>query len=341
MKILLLAGGDSSERSVSLESGEAVYDALKRMGHIVYAIDPSSGKSLLQSDGSFIEYKKGETGKQVIAKGSSGFSLANTLGSPAFQDIDVVFITLHGGSGENGVIQCLLEIANKNYTGSNMAASAIAMDKSIAKRIALSENIKTADFSVYRLSKAKIDDRLLDEINHRFEYPVIIKPNDGGSTIGLSKVDESEKLLTALEKCLKESTHIMVEQYIKGKEITAAVLDGKPLPLVEIRPKNELYDFEAKYSKGKSDYIVPAEISETAARGIQQAAIRMFNMIGCSGLARVDFILDDHEDFYFLELNSLPGMTQLSLAPMAAGAAGIPFDSLIDELIKSALHRSI
>lgn len=339
MKVLLLAGGDSSERSVSLDSGKAVYEALKRLDHIVYAIDAATGKSLLNSDGTFIEYDSIDASKVNTPAKPSSWSLTTSLGSPAFQDIDVVFIALHGGSGEDGMLQCLLELSGKKYTGSNMAASAIAMDKAVSKRLCLSENIKTPEFSIYRLRHQKVDERMVHEIANRFEFPLIVKPNNAGSTIGLSKVNDESQLHNALDKALLESTNVLVEKYISGNEITAAVFDGKPFPLVEIKPKNELYDFEAKYIKGKSDYFVPADINKELTKTIQQAAVKIYNLIGCSGLARVDFILDENNDFHFLEINSLPGMTQLSLAPMAAAAADIGFDQLISDIIKSAIHR--
>lgn len=339
MKVLLLAGGDSSERSVSLGSGKAVYEALSRLGHKVYAIDPSTGRSLLASDGTFVEYKANGSATTTPAPKSKTWSLATALGSPGFTDIDVVFITLHGGSGENGKIQCLLDLAGKSYTGSNMAASAIAMDKAVAKRLCITEGIKTPDWALYRLRGRKIDERLLHEIGHRFHFPVIVKPNDGGSTIGLSKVDSEAELPVALEKGVGESSDVLVEEYVQGREITASVLDGKPLPLVEIKPKNELYDFEAKYTPGKSDYIVPAPIDDELSESIQRAAVKIYSVVGATGLVRVDFILDENNDYYFLELNTLPGMTELSLAPMAASAVGIGFDDLIAKLIESALHR--
>lgn len=336
---MLLAGGDSSERTVSLESGEAIYETLNRLGHVVYVIDPSTGKSLLTRNGSFVEYKAKNSHKAPVSTKSSLWPLSYALGSAGFRDIDLVFISLHGGAGENGTLQCLLELAGKKYTGSSMSASAIAMDKAIAKRLCASENISTPDWGLYQLSHNQVDDRLCEEITNRFTFPIIVKPNDSGSTIGLSKVCHQGELHGALQVALKESSNILVERYISGREITAAVLDGKALPLVEIKPKNELYDYEAKYTKGKSKYFVPADIKESAGRAIQQAAVRIYKVIGASGLARVDVILDENEGFYFLELNTLPGMTQLSLAPMAAAAAGIDFDNLISRLIEVALNR--
>ena len=337
MKVLVLAGGDSNERTVSLNSGKAVYDALTRLGHIAYALDPSSGKSLLASDGSFIEFKKDGSGRAAAPTKSSGWSLAKTLGSPAFQDIDIVFITLHGGSGENGKLQCLLEIAGKKHTGSDMAASAIAMDKATSKRLCISEKIKTPDFEVFRLHDKIIPDELLASVLKKFRFPLIVKPNDGGSTLGLSKVDSESELARAIENAASESTQVIVEEFVAGREITAAVLQGKKLPLVEIVPKSGLYDYEAKYTKGSSEYFVPADVSLETTEAIQEAAAKMYNIIGCSGLARADFILDDKNNFYFLEMNTLPGMTELSLAPMAAKAAGFDFDKLIEELLKAAL----
>lgn len=338
MRILLLAGGDSSERSVSLETGAAIYESLKRLGHIVLAIDAASGKSLLTNDGKFVDFKNDSSIKSLNTSKSKAWPIANALGSPAFQDMEVVFIALHGGSGEDGMLQCLLEMAGKDHTGSSMEASAISMDKAVSKKLCVAEKIDTPDFALYRIGNKKIDDRLVEEISNRFELPIIVKPNNGGSTIGLSKVGDEANIKSALEKALDESNAVLVEQYIKGREITASVLNGRPLSLVEIKPHNELYDFEAKYSKGKSEYIVPAPIDETIAKEIQKAAVKIYNVIGCAGLARVDFILDDTGKFYFLELNSLPGMTELSLAPMAAKHDGMDFDQLVAEIIKSAWH---
>lgn len=341
MKILLLAGGESNERAVSLDSGKAIYNALQKIGHIVYAIDPISGKSLLNSDGTYMEYQKDEDGRAIVPPRASGWSLAKTLGSPAFQDIDVVFLAMHGGFGEDGMLQCLLEIAGQKHTGSEMEASAIAMDKAIAKRLCLSADIETAPFSLYKLDPENISDDVLDEIDTKFTYPVIVKPNDGGSTIALTKVESKDRLLEALRICAIESPNVMVEQFIAGKEITAAILDGEALPLVEIRPHEGMYDYKAKYTKGSTDYIVPAEISEKVTKKIQEAASEIYKIIGCAGLARADFILDKKDNFYFLEINTLPGMTELSLAPMAAKAHGLEFEELLNRMIESALQMKI
>jgi len=337
LKILLLAGGGSGEHEVSLTSGKAVYDALLRLGHTVRAIDPATGKSLLGNDGAFIALSTDASA--VDPTGLVPLTLAGALESPDLRDVDIVFVALHGGAGENGSIQNLLELSGVKFTGSNMTASAVAMDKAIAKRLFESQGILTPAWALYRLPTGHIDDALCGEITDRFSFPIIVKPNDSGSTIGLSKVDSVDDLPAALEKVLSHSRNILVETYIPGREVTVAILDGRAFPVVEIKPANGLYDYEAKYTKGKSEYIVPAEIPAATATRLQETAGRVFDIIGASGLARVDFILAEDGRFYCLELNTVPGMTNLSLAPMAAGAAGIEFDRLMSMVIDSGIRR--
>ncbi|MCK4572866.1 MAG: D-alanine--D-alanine ligase, partial [candidate division Zixibacteria bacterium] len=315
-----------------------ICESLHRLGHKVYAIDPATGKSLLTSDGTFVLGESTDNGATAPKKKPSTSLLTSTIGSPAFHDIEIVFIALHGGSGENGKIQCLLDLAGRGYTGSGMTASAIAMNKDTSKRLCQSEGIDTPDWVMYR-TLGTVDERLFQEICSRFKMPVIVKPNDGGSTIGLSLAKSEAELHDAIDRALKESSDLMVEKFVKGREITVSVLDGRPLALVEIKSSNELYDFEAKYTKGKSEYISPAEVSEALTKKLQEAAVKIYNVIGASGLARVDFILDAKKKFHFLELNTLPGMTELSLAPMAAKADGIAFDELIGKLLKSAMNK--
>jgi D-alanine-D-alanine ligase len=173
----------------------------------------------------------------------------------------------------------------------------------------------------------------------KFALPVIVKPNNSGSTVGLTLVKEKDELAGAIDRAFEVSKEILVEQYIKGREITAAVLNGKSLPLVEIIPTNELYDYQCKYTKGKSQYICPAQLPEKVTSEIQNLALRAYNAIGCAGLARADFILDRSNKPYFLEVNTLPGMTELSLAPMAAKAAGISFDELVREISEAARQK--
>jgi D-alanine-D-alanine ligase len=340
MKVLILAGGASNEREVSLTSGKAVLEALQRLGHEVQTIDPATGKSLLGSDGRFITSAASDSTQEVIATKANSPALTKALSSSRFEDVDVVFVALHGGTGENGAIQCLLELAGKAYTGSDMTASAVAMDKAITKRLFAFAKIPTPDWELYRLALSDIDDRLVDKINRRFSFPIIVKPNDSGSTIGLSKVEKEEGLRPALHTAIKESRNVLIEKYIPGRELTAAVLEGQALPVVEIKAAGGLYDYEAKYTKGKSEYIVPADVKPEIGKSIQDAATKAYDVIGASGLVRVDFILADSGEFYCLEVNTIPGMTSLSLAPMAAKAMGIGFDELISRIVTSAISRS-
>ncbi|MDH4157590.1 MAG: D-alanine--D-alanine ligase [candidate division Zixibacteria bacterium] len=337
MKILLLAGGNSSEREVSLATGRAVYDSLKRQQHTVFAIDPLTGKSLISRDGKFLAAPRDDSSRTAVPVKSETRALINAISSPGFRDIDVVFVALHGGTGENGSCQCLLEMAGQRFTGAGMTASAIAMNKAVAKRLFQSVDIPTPDWALYRLADREVDTPLLDEIAARFDCPFIVKPNDSGSTVGLTKVNTIDELKPAIARALDESDDVLVEKYIRGREMTVAVLDGEALPVVEIIPASGLYDYEAKYTKGKCEYVTPAPIDSELAGRLSEAALRAYDVIGAAGLARVDFILDENENFYCLELNTLPGMTELSLSPMAAAAAGIGFDQLVDRIVKSAV----
>ncbi|MEW6049497.1 MAG: D-alanine--D-alanine ligase [Candidatus Zixiibacteriota bacterium] len=336
MKILLLAGGNSSENQVSLNTGAAIFDSLKRLGHEVLPIDPATGRSLIGTDGTYQnQLPPGET-TTLTTTGSRALTAA--LASPVYRNIDLVFIALHGGEGENGTIQALLDLSGIKYTGSGMAASAIAMNKAITKRLFTSAQIPTPDWELYHLSRELPTERIVESVRKRFSLPVIVKPNDGGSTVGLTKVKSIKMLPDAIDICAHESREVLVEQFIAGREMTVAVVDGKALPVVEIRPKNELYDYEAKYTKGKSEYLAPAPIDDAFAVRMQEYAETAFELIGASGLVRVDFILSPDGTPYCLEVNTLPGMTNLSLAPMAAKCAGISFDQLIERIVASALR---
>ncbi len=335
MKILLLAGGDSCENQVSLNSSAAIYEALQHLGHTVTAIDPSDGRSLIAADGTFQKTLPDITSSsvQIPKKVQLQLSELSSL------DCDVVVLGLHGGAGENGTLQCLLDLAGVKYTGSGMAASAIAMNKAISKRLFASMNIPTPEWSFYQIDSALVLKQVAGRIGRQFAFPIIVKPNEGGSTVGLSKVNEPSGVTAALQKATQEGPGVLVEAYIPGRELTVAVLNGSALPIVEIKPKNELYDYQAKYTKGMSDYVAPAELEPRLAVQIQRDAEKVYEAIGAAGLIRVDFILDESGGYFCLEVNTLPGMTNLSLAPMAAKCAGISFDQLVDRIIQAALGR--
>jgi D-alanine-D-alanine ligase len=336
LKVLVLAGGLSEEREVSLTSARAVVEALNRLGHQVQALDTGSGQSLLDSSGKYLLQPDDSSESKLALKQTDSLALTESIRSDQYKDADVVFIALHGGAGEDGTMQALLDLAGMKYTGSGMLASALAMDKAKAKKLAEMENIITPRWRLLRVEKNPDFRELAEQILDDFTPPIIVKPNNSGSTVGLTLVKDKGSLASALKSAFDISRDILIEEYIKGREITVAVLGGEPLPPVEIIPSNELYDYQCKYTKGKSQYICPAEIAAEVAQQARQDAVKAYELIGCSGLARIDFILDSRNCLYFLEVNTIPGMTELSLAPMAAREAGIDFDELIERLCHMA-----
>lgn len=339
MKVLILAGGESSEREVSVNSGRAVFTALDKRGHQVMALDPSTGQSLLDRHGRYLAELPASPGSPESVLPST-VDLPKALLAAPYADADCIFLALHGGAGEDGTIQRLLDLAGRPYTGSGATASTVSMDKSLTKHICRSLGIGTAPWRLFRRPDRRIDPELHDNLASEFEFPFIIKPNDSGSTVGLTKVESEDQITPALIEVLGETTNILVEEYIAGRELTVAVLDGQALPVVEIVPASGLYDYKAKYTKGGSQYFCPADISDEVQTVLQQGATRLYDALGCCGVARVDFIIDDRSRAYCLELNTLPGMTELSLVPMAARAFGIEFPELIERMLRSALKWS-
>jgi len=346
LNVLLLAGGESSEREVSLNSSKAIATALLEVGHKVRMLDTLTGKYLTDASGKYIDIKTLDDPKTETATGddrnlpvASDFLQTVKDSSDA---IDVVFLGLHGGFGENGTIQALLQMAGVPYTGSPMAASAVAMNKDISKRVMQSLNIPTAEWKTYErelwqgLEKVAAD--VITQIAPAFMLPLIIKPADGGSTVGLTLVEDESEIPEALKAAFEESNLVMVERYIKGREITIAVLDGESLPPVEIKPTHKLYDYTCKYTKGKSQYFCPADIEASVAEKLSHDAVLFYNTIGCKGYARIDFIVEPNGSYACLELNTLPGMTELSLFPMAARAVGMEFGELLEKLCYLALE---
>jgi D-alanine-D-alanine ligase len=338
VKILVLAGGDSNERAVSLNSGAAICQALMRLGHEVKALDPGTGQPLVDNQGRLLIDGGRAPYEMASVKTPEPGALVTAMASD-YSDVEVVFLALHGGRGENGSIQNLLDLAGRKYTGSGMTASAVSMDKALTKGLMVSVGIPTPPWEIFRLGDDFDPDKMATHIAQRLSPPLIIKPNDGGSTIGLVKVNSQIEVAEALRECARHTREILVEAYIPGRELTVTVFDGRAYPVVEIKPKSGLYDYEAKYTKGKSEYIAPAEIDPAIAALLQSAAVQLFNVIGCVGLTRVDFILNEHADFFCLEINTLPGMTNLSLAPMAMKCEGIDFDHLVAMMIESALKH--
>lgn len=291
----VLMGGLSSEREVSLASGNAVLEAVKRKGLRGVGID-------VGNDISFAVNKN---------------------------KVDIAFIALHGVYGEDGSIQGLLEYEKIPYTGPGVLASALAYDKVKSKEIFKFNKIPTADYQVfYREEKNKHELKL--------NFPIVVKPSNQGSSIGVSIVREEKEWISALELAFRYSKEILVEKFIKGKLLAVGMNGEQPMPIVHIKPKSEFYDYEAKYTRGKTEYTCPAELSTKEIESCEDVAVKVYRVLRGNGMPRVDLILDAEGVPYVLEMNTIPGMTQTSLLPMAAKKSGIEFDDLVIKILKLA-----
>ena len=244
--------------------------------------------------------------------------------------VDLVFLGLHGNIGENGTIQGFLDALGIIYTGSGPLSSAICMDKNISKIIAKNNGIMTP--------KWKLCDTVIDDA--KMNYPFIVKPNGQGSTVGLRIAHNESELKPALEYAFNYDNSVLVEEYIQGRELTVMLIDGKAQPVCEIIPSHEFYDYECKYTAGMSKYICPAEIDDNISNYVKKISENLFDLLKCENYSRADFRMDDQNKFWFLEMNTLPGMTDTSLAPISALAAGISFNELIDKIVMQAWNNS-
>ena len=246
---------------------------------------------------------------------------------PSLKHADIVFNALHGTVGEDGTIQSWLDKNSIIYTGSDSYSSRLCMNKDQSKRLVKNNNLLTPDWLLTD------ENAELDSI----DFPCIVKPNKQGSTFGLSMVEKERDLAKAVNFARKYDNEVLIENYIEGREITVGILDKKALPIVEIIPKHVLYDYECKYSPGMSKYSCPADIDESTTNKIKKDSEEIFEVLGCSGYGRLDFILDSKGNYYFLELNTLPGMTATSLLPIAAKESGLSFNQLISNIIEISI----
>jgi len=340
LKILVLMGGTSAERDVSLVSGEAIVEALKAAGHKVMVLDTARDQKLLSNNGKYLPGGVRQKPPDITELEMKGKQLAlETIHSFDFSEVDVIFLALHGGQGEDGTIQALLDLTGKPYTGSGVLASALAMNKAMSKKIFEREGILTPEWFLIEDPELSHLTSIAERVEKRFGFPCVIKPNNQGSTVGLTVVEKNQDLKKAF-KCAQEfSSRILIERYILGRELTVGILGDIPLPVIEIIPEHGIYDYECKYTHGKSNYVCPAEISEERTKEIQAIGLKAFNALGCEGYARVDFRYGEDGLFYCLEVNTLPGMTSLSLVPMAAKGLGIGFPELVDRIASLAMKK--
>jgi len=323
MKVLVLMGGDSPEREVSLSTAKGVMDALRRLGHEVMGLDPASG-GLLPEEADLPE-----------PRSKSLLPIWGMVKSPALAQAEVAFLALHGGKGEDGTIQSLLDLAGIPYTGSGLLASALAMHKPTAKLLFQGAGIKTPPW--FSLQEGEVG--VAERIKTRFGFPCVVKPASQGSTVGTSIVREEGKLRGALNFAQRFGKETLIEEYIPGKELTVGILGREPLPVVEVIPQGGFYDYRHKYTEGQSRYVVPAQIPSQVTKRTKELALQAFELLRCAGYGRVDFRYGDDGELYCLEVNTLPGLTPTSLVPMAAQAAGIGFDQLVESIIKLALKK--
>ncbi len=302
--VAVVMGGPSAEREISLSTGKAIAAALREAGYANVAeidLDPQN------------------FGRQL-----------------ADCKAEVVFNAVHGLYGEDGRLQTLLEIAQIPYTGSGMIASVICMDKALTKRIFRDAGIPTPDCLIINSKESDAKEKIMQH----FKFPLVVKPASQGSSIGVEIVKEEAQLDEALKNAFSYSQDILVEEFIAGKELTVSMMqkDGEAvaLPVIHIAPHSGVYDFHSKYTKGETEYICPADLDEETTARVQEISRQAYRVMGCSGVARADVMLDEAGNGYVLEINTIPGMTATSLVPKAAAAAGISFPELCDIILQSA-----
>jgi D-alanine-D-alanine ligase len=297
-KVGVLMGGLSREREISLKTSKAILKALTEKGYNASAIDVKE-------------------------------DIAETL---IKEKIDTAFLALHGRFGEDGTIQGMLELMRIPYTGSGVLASALAIDKIMTKKIFQCEQIPTPAFEVFRRREIEKDPGRTATL----PLPLVVKPSREGSTIGISIVREKDEWLPALTEAARYDEEILAEEFIEGKEITVGILEEIPLPIIEIVPRSGFYDFRSKYTKGETEYIIPARIPREKYLYAQEISLKAFQTLGCSGCARVDLMTDKEGNPFVIDVNTMPGMTETSLIPKAAGYAGIGFGDLVERILLGA-----
>jgi len=333
MKIAVLLGGASAERDVSLASGLAVVRALRERGHVVHTVDTARGYIPETGESELLPQGVRSTPPDDLA---AVLPPTDLPAIPQLRNSDVAFLALHGGIGEDGRLQTLLELHGIPYTGSGPLGSGIAMDKDVSKRLIRDAGIPTAPWRIARAPDFSYDADVIEDL---ISFPCIVKPSRQGSSVGLTIVDTAAKLAPAIEDAAAYDSEVMIERFVRGRELTVSIVGDTPLPPVEIRPRKGLYDYEAKYTAGMTEYICPAPLEGELTAQAQLYALRAFRVLKLRGYGRIDFILAG-DQLFCLEANTLPGMTATSLLPKAAQQAGIPFPDLCERIVELALADS-
>lgn len=358
MNIVVLTGGISTEREVSLVTGKGVCDALKKNGHKAVLLDVFFGygeegiplddvfekESLLNNEIHDINVTDPDIEEIKKLRSISLKDKRNNdrLPGPNVLEIcnmaDIVFMALHGADGENGRLQAAFDILGIKYTGSGSFGSSLAMDKFISKKILKEGGIPVPNGFI--VTKKELEEGISGKKQLQDSmFPCVVKPCCGGSSVGVSIANNKEEYLKALETASRYEDEILVEEYIKGRELSAAVVDGEAYPVIEIIPKQGFYDYETKYQPGMADDVCPADISEELHNEIQGYAKKVYNLLKLEAYARIDFLLSEKGDVYCLEANTLPGMTPTSLIPQEAAAVNVTYPELCEKIVTASLEK--
>ncbi|HLQ70133.1 MAG TPA: D-alanine--D-alanine ligase [Gemmatimonadales bacterium] len=333
MRVTVLTGGATAERAVAFASASQIVAALRSRGHDVSVVDTAGG--LLDEPGER-EVLGGTVGATPPAVDQLAAREQRMLSEglaelPAVRDADVLFLAVHGGQLEGGTLQAVLDVIGVPYTGSGPLASALAMDKDLSKRLFRATGVPVPAWFMVPVAP--------EDVTTALGWPVIIKPSKQGSSVGLTLVKKAQDLGNAVKLAARYDDEVMAEQFIPGRELTVGVLGDVPLPVGEIVPKHELFDYETKYTPGMSEETFPARIETLLARQLQEYAVMAHRALKLTGYSRVDFRVTPEGDIFCLEANSLPGMTRTSLFPQAAQAAGIPFPELCERVARLARNN--
>lgn len=333
MRITVLTGGTSAERDVAIASAVQVVRALRGRGHAVSVVDTARGFIPLGDESKLLSGDVGTTppsSDELVAL-ERGVLLSGLGNIPAIRDADVLFLALHGGRGEDGTLQSVLEVVGIPYTGAGPLGSALAMDKDVAKHLFRQAGVPTADWLMAPATAETAGGRL--------GWPLIVKPSKQGSTVGLSKVREPAAYEAAVALAARYDDEVMIEAYVPGRELTVGVLGGEALAVGEIIPRHEIFDYECKYSPGMAEEIFPADLPAPVAAEAQRLALVAHEALKLGGYSRVDFRLTPAGEMVCLEVNTLPGMTSTSLLPQSALAVGIEFGDLCERICRAAGTR--
>ncbi len=332
MKIGVLFGGTSEERDVSIASGAEVVRALREAGHDVVAVDTANGVLDAAQEAELLKTgvapEPPDRGRLDMLRTGDPTALTH---APELEGAHVLFLALHGGAGEGGALQGLLDLVGLPYTGSGMLGSAMAMDKDITKRLLRLADVPTPDWIMTPTD--------ITEVERMIGWPAVVKPSKQGSTVGLTVVKSPDGLAAAIATAYEYDDEVMVERFVPGRELTVPILGSEPLPVGEIISKNEIFDYEAKYQPGMAEEIFPAELADDVATEAQRLALATHRTLKLSGFSRVDFRLDRQGGLWCLEANTLPGLTSASLVPKSAAAAGIPFPRLCERICELAIQE--